>query len=118
MYERLSERPISRPMFIRRLAGHFAVTVGIVLVSLAIGVAGYMVFEGHSWDHAFLSAAMLLGGLGMVDTPSAPATKVFAGLYALYSGLVFVIMAGIVLAPALHRLLHKLHWDDDRSKAR
>ncbi len=81
--------------------------------SLVMGMAGYEYFESLRWRDAFLNAAMLLGGMGPVETPQTPGGKVFAGLYALYAGLVFLIVAGIVFAPVVHRLLHRFHWDGD-----
>jgi len=87
--------------------------VALVLGSLLAGMAGYSYFEGLAWRDAFLNAAMLLGGMGPVDAPRTDGGKLFAGLYALYAGLVFLIAAGLVLAPVLHRLLHKFHWDQD-----
>ena len=74
-------------------------------------MAGYEYFEGLAWRDAFLNAAMLLGGMGPVETPQTPGGKLFAGLYALYAGLVFLIVAGILFAPGVHRLLHRFHWD-------
>jgi hypothetical protein len=76
-------------------------------------MAGYGYFEGLAWRDAFLNAAMLLGGMGPVDAPQTDGGKLFAGLYALYSGLVFLIAAGLVFAPVLHRLLHKFHWNQE-----
>ena len=91
-----------------------------VIGSLAIGMAGYFWFEPDdikTWRDAFLNAAMLLGGMGPIHTPKTDGGKVFAGLYALFAGIVFVAAAGIVVAPVLHRMLHKFHWDrpGDRS---
>ena len=86
----------------------------IVLGSLAIGMLGYARFERLSWLDAFLNAAMLLGGMGPVDPPRTDGGKLFAGLYALYSGLVLLVLAGIVLAPVVHRILHRFHWTDER----
>ena len=97
------------------MAGHFVVASGFVAVSLLIGMAGYAHFEGLGWRDAFLNAAMLLGGMGPVETPQTPGGKLFAGLYALYSGLVFLVTAAILLAPALHRLLHKFHYPADHT---
>ena len=114
MYEPRHRPPISRDRFLRRLAGHFALAAGFVLVSLLIGMAGYGAFERLGWRDAFLNAAMLLGGMGPVETPQTPAGKVFAGLYALYCGLVALVAAAIMLAPAVHRMLHLFHWKADR----
>lgn len=110
MYESRQHRPVSRAHFIRRLARHVALAMGIVGVSLVAGMAGYVWFEGLAWDDAFVNSAMLLGGMGPVNAPQTHAGKIFAGLYALYAGLVFLISAGIVAAPVVHRLLHRFHW--------
>jgi hypothetical protein len=68
-----------------------------------------------AWRDAFLNAAMLLGGMGPVNAPITPAGKVFAGLYALYAGLIFLVTAGLLLAPLVHRILHRFHWEEKRS---
>jgi hypothetical protein len=90
--------------------------MGLVTGSLLLGMAGYAYFEGLAWRDAFLNAAMLLGGMGPVDAPRTDGGKVFAGLYALYAGLVFLVAVAILLAPVVHRLLHKFHWDRDESR--
>ena len=96
------------------MAAHFALAAGLVVISLAIGMAGYEHYEHLRWRDAFLNAAMLLGGMGPVDAPKTDVGKVFAGCYALYAGLVFLVVAGLLLAPLVHRLLHRLHWDEER----
>lgn len=111
MYESRHHRPIARSHFARRLAGHIGVAGGVVLLSLLAGMAGYWYFEGLAWRDAFLNATMLLAGEGPVAPPETPGGKLFAGIYALYSGLVFVVAIGLVLAPVVHRVLHKFHWD-------
>jgi hypothetical protein len=73
-----------------------------------------MYYENLPWRDAFLNSAMLLGGMGPVDAPKTDGGKVFAGMYALYAGLVFLIAVAVVLSPVLHRILHKFHWDADR----
>jgi hypothetical protein len=112
MYEHRSNRPLPTRQFLLRLLGHGGVLLLLVLASLAVGMAGYIAFERLAPLDAFLNAAMLLGGMGPVDPPRTSAGKLFAGLYALYSGLLFLIAAGLVLAPVMHRVLHKFHWDD------
>jgi hypothetical protein len=77
--------------------------------SLFGGMLGYIHFEGLSWLDGFLNAAMLLAGTGPVDFPRTPGGKIFAGLYALYAGMVFLVVAGLILAPVAHRVLHKFH---------
>jgi hypothetical protein len=86
----------------------------LLLISLLLGIAGYEHFEQLPWRDAFLNAAMLLGGMGPVDSPKTDAGKLFAGLYALFAGLVFLIGAGLIVAPLFHRLLHKFHWEQDQ----
>lgn len=111
MYERRRDRPVSRAVFFRRVGTHVAAATLLVLVSIGIGMAGYSYFERLPWRDAFLNSAMLLGGMGPVETPATPGGKLFAGLYALYAGLIFLLAAGIVMAPAVHRLLHQFHWE-------
>jgi hypothetical protein len=111
-YEHRSERLLTRRAFTRRLLKHLGAGAVIVLGSLGLGMAGYMVFEHLSPLDAFLNAAMLLGGMGPVDPPSRPWGKLFAGVYALYAGLVFLVVAGILLAPVAHRVLHRFHADE------
>jgi len=112
MYESMHQAPLARAGFARRLALHFALALGLLLASLAIGMLGYAYFEHLSWLDAFLNSAMLLGGMGPVDVPRTAAGKLFAGLYALYAGLVFIVTAALVFTPMLHRLFHKLHWSE------
>jgi hypothetical protein len=81
----------------------------LVSVSLLIGMAGYHGLEGLPWIDAFLNASMLLGGMGPVNPLTSYGGKLFAGLFALYCGLVVILVAGLLLAPVAHRLLHKFH---------
>ena len=113
MYESRKHPPLSQPHFLRRLAFHFVLAQSLVLGSLALGMAGYVFFEGLAWRDAFLNAAMLLGGMGPVESPVTNGGKIFAGLFALYAGLIFLIVAGVMAAPLLHRLMHKYHWDEE-----
>jgi hypothetical protein len=113
MYEHRGMRPIPTHRFLRRLAFHLVAATGIVIASLLLGMAGYSEFEKLGWRDAFLNAAMLLGGMGPVDAPKTPGGKLFAGLYALYCGLVLLVTVGILFAPMLHRLLHHFHWLDE-----
>ena len=115
MYEPRHHPPLARRHFLRRMAAHFAVASGLVAGSLAIGMAGYAYFEGLGWRDAFLNASMLLGGMGPVESPQTRGGKLFAGVYALYCGLVVLVAAAVLLAPAIHRLLHKFHWSQDRT---
>ncbi len=109
MYESKHEALISGSSFVKRLVLHLSVTVLLLVFSLGLGITGYMYTESMSWLDAFLNAAMLLGGMGPVDPPKTDVGKFFAGCYALYAGLVFVVCAGLVLTPVLHRVLHYFH---------
>jgi hypothetical protein len=115
VYESRHDPVVSRRRFTARVALHLAIALGIVLGSLALGMAGYEHYERLPWRDAFLNSAMLLGGMGPVDPPQTPGGKLFAGLYALYAGLVFIVVAALLGAPVFHRLLHKVHWPSERS---
>jgi hypothetical protein len=115
MYEPRHRPPIPRQHFVRRMAIHVAVASAFIAGSLLIGMAGYASFEHLAWRDAFLNAAMLMGGMGPVESPQTPGGKLFAGFYALYCGLIVLIAAAIILAPAFHRFLHKFHWSADHA---
>jgi hypothetical protein len=93
------------------MLAHASVALALLGGSLAIGMFGYHQFEQLSWLDAFLNAAMLLGGMGPVETPETSAGKLFAGVYALYAGIVFIATAAVIFTPVAHRILHKFHWD-------
>ena len=114
MYESRTSRPIPRPLFVRRVLLHFAAGAALILVSLVMGMAGYAYYEHMRWLDAFLNATMLLGGMGPVNAPQTDGGKLFAGLFALYAGPVFLAVAGLVIAPIAHRILHKFHWEEDK----
>ncbi len=112
MYETKRQAPVPRARFVQRLALHVALALALLAISLAIGMAGYVAFEKLSWMDAFLNSAMLLGGMGPVDPPKTAGGKLFAGLYALYAGLVFIATAALLFTPILHRLMHHFHWSE------
>lgn len=113
MYESKQQTPLTSQRFARRVVLHLLLAVLLVLGSLAIGMFGYVLFERLTLADAFLNAAMLLGGMGPVDPPHSVGGKLFAGLYALYAGLVFIVTAALLFTPVLHRLLHRFHWDEE-----
>jgi hypothetical protein len=113
MYERYDEPVLSRRAFAARVLRHAGLAALLLLASLGLGVAGYMGLAGLAPVDAFLNAAMILGGMGPVDVLNSDAAKLFAGLYAIYCGVFFLVIAGLILAPFLHRVLHSLHLDDD-----
>ena len=112
MYESKRQPPLPPTRFVQRLMGHLVLALGLLVGSLAIGMLGYMHYEDLPWIDAFLNAAMLLGGMGPVNPPQTSAGKLFAGTYALYAGLVFIVTAALVISPIAHRLLHHFHWDE------
>jgi len=112
LYERRTDALLPARLFYLRLLRHIALALVLLALSLFIGMLGYEHFEGLEWHDAFENACMLLGGMGPVNNPSTNAGKLFAGWYALYAGLVFLVIATTVLAPVLHRLLHMFHADE------
>lgn len=113
MYEHRRKSPISRIDFSIRILLHAFIALGVVAAALGIGILGYHGFEGLPWIDATLNASMILGGMGPVDNLYTTYGKLFASAYALFSGVVFIGVMGIILAPFTHRLLHRFHWDAD-----
>ena len=113
VYEHRSRRPISQLEFARRFLAHLGVALVFGLFSLLLGMAGYMGWEHLPWRDAFVNAAMLLGGMGPVNPLRTDAGKVFAGIYALYAGLVFIIVSGLLVVPVFHRVLHLFAWEKE-----
>jgi hypothetical protein len=104
---------LTRGEFTRRLA-RFASFAGLlVAVSLAIGVSGYHFIAGLGWVDALLNASMILTGMGQVDPMTTTAAKLFAAAYALFSGVAFLSIVAVLLAPMVHRFLHRLHLEMD-----
>lgn len=109
-------QPVIPPgQFLIRLAHSGIVALALITVSLLAGMAGYHGFEGLGWIDSFLNASMLLGGMGPVHNPVTTGGKVFAGLYALYCGLAVILVAGVILAPVAHRILHRFHMESRES---
>jgi hypothetical protein len=110
-YELKGDKVIAWAHFRDRMLRHGAIAGILILLSLAIGMAGYHFLEGHDTVDSFLNASMILGGMGPVDPVKTGAGKIFAGFYALYSGLVFLVVGALLLAPVVHRVLHRFHWE-------
>ena len=114
MYEPHHAPPIPVGKFALRMVVHACVALVVIAISLFVGMIGYHHYEHMSWLDAFLNSAMLLGGMGPVKTEGLSETgKLFAGIYALYAGLVFIAVMSILLAPIIHRMLHQFHWTEE-----
>lgn len=111
MFEHHRDPLLPRSAYLRRVGRFSAWAFLIVLGSVAIGMIGYHFLEGLAWMDAFLNAAMILGGMGPVNPIKTEGGKLFAGIYALYSGLVFLLAAGVLFAPILHRFMHRFHLE-------
>jgi len=118
MYEHHTKPLLPRKVYYQRLAHHAAMGVGVIAVSLGIGMAGYHWLEKLPWIDAFLNAAMILSGMGPVASLQTNAGKLFAGFYALYSGIALITVLGIIFAPVIHRFLHKFHLEDEGRKVK
>lgn len=113
MYEHRHEPLVPRQVFLRRVAKHATGAFLLVFGTLWLGMAGYHWLEGLSWVDAFVNAAMILGGMGPVAELHTYAGKLFAGTYALFAGLVFLVGAGVLFAPVFHRAMHRFHLGDE-----
>ena len=116
MLEQHHERLIPLPAFLRRVAKSVTLASVLVVIALGIGVLGYHTIEELPLIDAVLNASMILGGMGPVDELHTNAGKLFASGYALFSGLIFVIVAGIVIAPILHRFFHWFHLEGSKKR--
>lgn len=100
---------------LRRLLRHLAFSLALLAASLAVGMWGYAHFEHLPWRDSFLNSAMLLSGMGPIKQDLSEPGKIFAGVYALYCGLVVIAVTGLLLAPAVHHVMHRVHWEDRES---
>ncbi len=112
-FERRHHELLPWHAFRRRMMVNLAVGGVVIVASLLFGMAGYAFFEGLGPTDSFLNASMILSGMGPVNHVESEGGKIFAGLYALYSGLAVLAVAGLVFAPLVHRLLHRFHAQDD-----
>ena len=111
LYEHSKEPLITRRKFLHRMIKHGLVALAMMMSSLGIGIFGYHFLENQSWVDSLVNAAMLLGGMGPVSPLTTTAGKFFASFYALYSGMFFLIIVGVILAPIFHRFLHHFHLE-------
>jgi hypothetical protein len=109
MLEHHHKKPIPYPAFLKRMTGYIGLALLFTGLSLLAGILGYRYFENLSWVDSFVNAAMILGGMGEIDPLKTTGGKIFAGIYALYSGLWVITCMAMILAPIFHRILHKFH---------
>jgi len=114
-FEKRTEKLIGTRAYIQRQVIFILIALGFLMLSLVIGILGYHFTEKLSWLDAFLNAAMIMGGMGPVNSFSTDAGKLFAGFYALYSGLGLLATIGFIAAPLLHRFFHYFHMDYSES---
>lgn len=113
-FESRHQSLLSAEAFARRLAVSIGIAAILIGISLMGGMAGYHYFEGMTWIDAFVNAAMILSGMGPLTKLKTCGGKLFAGLYALYSGLALILAVGIIFAPVVHRILHRFHVESER----
>jgi hypothetical protein len=117
IYERRTDPLLPAPLFARRLALNTLSVLGFMAIALAIGISGYMLTERMSLVDAFVNAAMILSGMGPMGELHTSAGKIFAGFYALFSGIFFIFAIAMLLTPLAHRLIHRFHLaEDDEEK--
>ncbi|PYJ98837.1 MAG: hypothetical protein DME68_05645 [Verrucomicrobia bacterium] len=113
MYEHGKQPLLSAARFAKRVIRHFILAFLVLAAGLGIGVLGYHSFGELNWIDSLLNASMILGGMGPVDTLHSSAAKIFASCYALFSGLAFIGIASLIVAPFAHRILHRFHLDKE-----
>jgi hypothetical protein len=111
MYEHRANPLLSRRKFLTRLSRHAALGLALIGIALGIGMLGYHILENMNWIDSFANASMILSGMGPLGELKTPAGKIFAGCYALFSGVAFLTSFGVVFAPVFHRFLHKFHLE-------
>jgi hypothetical protein len=116
MFEGKHEKLAPLSVFVRRMAASVLLAGLLVAAALSLGISGYHWIAGFGWVDSLLEASMILGGMGPVNQLTTKGAKLFASGYALFSGLMFIAVLGIVLAPVTHRLLHKFHIDEEDEK--
>ncbi len=111
-YEHKKEKVVPVRVFYRRILKNILIAVIVIIICLIIGIVGYHYSAGLSWLDSLHNASMILSGMGLVDPVKSDGGKIFSSIYALFSGVVFITNIGIILAPAIHRIIHKLHMED------
>jgi hypothetical protein len=112
MYEHRKQPLLSTAKFLKRVARHWFAGFGVLAFGLGVGILGYHYIAGLRWIDSLLNASMILGGMGPVDPLTTNGAKIFASCYALFSGLAFIGIVSVLLAPFVHRLLHRVHGEE------
>jgi len=112
MYEHKTHPLLPWRRFLRRLGVHVAAAMGLIGISLVVGTWGYHVLGEESWLDAFVNASMLLGGMGQIGNVTTTSGRVFSAFFAMYSGLLLIAVTTIMIAPVLHRILHRIHLEE------
>jgi len=108
-YERRADDLAPRSIFIQRIIGSLGIALAVIAVGLSVGILGYHFIAGFNWVDSLLEASMILGGMGPVKELHDDTAKIFASIYALFSGLIVIALMGIMLSPVAHRVMHKFH---------
>jgi len=111
-YEHRNDQLAPRSVFIKRVIAALVCALGLILLALMIGIAGYHFIAGFNWIDSLLEASMILGGMGPIKELPTDTAKVFASIYALFSGIIFIGVMGLILSPVVHRIMHKFHVDE------
>src|SRR5215472_10544844 len=112
MYEHRAKPLLSRRKFLTRLSRHAALALALIGIALGIGMVGYHALENMNWVDSFANASMILSGMGPLGELKTTAGKIFAGCYALFSGVAFLTSVAVIFAPVFHRFLHKFHLEE------
>ena len=111
-FERRTDQLAPVSIYVQRIAVSLAIAFVLILIALSVGIAGYHLIAGFNWVDSLLEASMILGGMGPVRELPSDTAKVFASVYALFSGIIFIALMGIILSPLAHRVMHKFHIDE------
>jgi len=111
-FERRKDKLAPVSIYVQRIAASLAIAIGLMLVALSVGIVGYHLIAGFNFVDSLLEASMILGGMGPVRELPNDASKTFASIYALFSGVIFIALMGIILSPVAHRVMHKFHIDE------
>ena len=111
-FERRSDKLAPVSIYLQRIIASLALACILILIALSVGIVGYHLIAGFNFVDSLLEASMILGGMGPVRELPNDASKIFASVYALFSGVIFIALMGIILSPTAHRVMHKFHIDE------